>query len=73
MSAGNAGRLEAARFALRSHQWAKGDAFDEDPTAIIDLLTDMRHYCEAHDLCFDDADRIAASHYSAECQEGGSS
>lgn len=67
----NTGRREAARFALRSHAWAKGDAIGEDEYSIIDLLADLRHFCEAEDLCFASLDRIAYAHYVAERRNGG--
>jgi len=69
MSPRDPGRLAAARFALRSHQWAKGEAMDADAAdewIIIDLLTDLRHLCDRHDLCFAGLDRIAYAHYATE-------
>ena len=33
---------------------------------IVDLLTDLRHYCRKHDLDLDDLARISADHFAAE-------
>ena len=66
MSLCNTGRVDAARFALASLQWAKGEAIEEDETAVIDMLTDLRHYCDAAGLCFGDLDHLAYIHYAAE-------
>lgn len=69
----NTGRCEAARFALRSHGRAKGDVAGEDEYAVIDLLADLRHYCDAENLCLGGLDRIAYAHYVAERRNGGAS
>ena len=60
-------RANAARFALHSFQWAKGEAITGDDAAVIDLLTDIRHYCEASGFSFADLDRLAAMHFEEEC------
>ena len=60
----NGVRASAAGFALKSHAWAKGDGTED--ASLIDLLTDLRHYCDAHGLGFADADRLAHQHYLAE-------
>ncbi len=65
----NTGRSDAARFALRSYQWAKSDWLDpdeEDPDALIDLLADLRHFCDTRGVCYADYDRIACDHYDEE-------
>jgi hypothetical protein len=36
--------------------------------SVTDLLTDIRHYCDANGLDFAHLDRIAYSHY---CEENG--
>ncbi|MFI4915127.1 MAG: hypothetical protein ACIAS6_01295 [Phycisphaerales bacterium JB060] len=61
-----AGRVDAASFALRQHQWAKGDLMVEDDVAVIDLLADLRHYCQAQRLDYEDLDGIANAHYLIE-------
>jgi hypothetical protein len=33
---------------------------------IVDILTDLRHYCTAHGIDFANADRIAGDHYFEE-------
>lgn len=66
MTARNSGRCEAARFALASHSWSKGETMEESATSIIDLLADLRHFCDAEILDFADLDRVAGTHYHAE-------
>jgi len=34
--------------------------------AVIDILTDLRHFCASSGLDFDNLDRIASGHYSEE-------
>jgi hypothetical protein len=43
----------------RTAKWAKDDA-------MRDLLSDVRHYCDAHGIDFAQADRTAYDHYLAE-------
>jgi len=44
--------------------------FDEPgEPGVIDLLADLRHYCDAHKLDFANLDRIAYGHYTAEVGE----
>ncbi len=42
----------------------------EAETNVIDLLTDLRHYCDRERLCLGDLDRIAHGHYTAELERG---
>ena len=73
MNPENSARAERALFALRSYLRAKGEGFaHEDLEAdITDLLADLRHLFEAHELCFGDLDRTAYAYYSAERGAGG--
>lgn len=66
MNRDNTGRVSAARFALASFQWANGEAISEDEHVVIDLLADLRHYCDVFGFCFVDLDRIAYAHYLVE-------
>ncbi len=66
MSSSNSGRCEAARFAMTSYHWSKGETMEESATSIIDLLADLRHFCDAENLDFADLDRVAGTHYHAE-------
>jgi hypothetical protein len=36
---------------------------------VSDLLADLRHYCDAHNLCFGDRDRLGHTHYQAELED----
>jgi len=44
---------------------------NEDREDLVDLLTDLRHWCAKTGINFEDANRIAAGHFFAE-QGGGS-
>lgn len=35
-------------------------------TAVVDLLSDLRHYCERHRLDYEIADRYAQNHHGVE-------
>ena len=60
----NAFRVKAAGSALKRHAWQKGE--DPEDASLIDVLADLRHYCDAYGLGFADADRLAHQHYLAE-------
>lgn len=40
--------------------------YDEDLSAVADLLADLLHYCDAEDVEFDDALDTARMHHEAE-------
>lgn len=42
---------------------------DEKDVAVIDLLTNLRHYCDHHRFDFAKLDRLAYQHYIAEVNE----
>jgi hypothetical protein len=42
---------------------------DEQDAAVIDLLANLRHYCDHHQFDFAKLDRLAYQHYIAEVQE----
>ncbi|HVW11300.1 MAG TPA: hypothetical protein VHC90_22095 [Bryobacteraceae bacterium] len=47
----NAQRIQTARYALASSLWARGEApRPADDFTVIDLLTDLRHYCVRHGI-----------------------
>jgi hypothetical protein len=62
-------RPDTARFALASACWARGDGITCDEEALIDLLTDLRHFCAAAGLSFDEALRLSIQHFAAETGE----
>jgi hypothetical protein len=39
---------------------------DDTRSAVIDLLTDLRHYCDHNDIDLGAADKMAHQHYLAE-------
>jgi hypothetical protein len=39
---------------------------DSQPFFVSDLLADLRHYCDAHGLDFEDCDRRGHDHYTNE-------
>lgn len=56
--------------AERAHRVIENYNDDDDERAnAIDLLTDVRHWCDEHGECYGDLDRIAHEHYFAELGE----
>jgi len=62
----NSDRVRRARSALCSAY----DPYQEGKDALVDLLADLRHYCDSHGWDFADADRVAHDHYLIELAEG---
>lgn len=48
-------------------QWQRGILDGRE--LVVDILATLRHFADTHAVDFADADRIAYSHYSAECHE----
>jgi hypothetical protein len=64
----NASRAGYAAKALIAYDRAKNN--DEDiPTAVGDLLADLRHFCDGHGLDFDALNDNGARHYGHEANE----
>jgi len=42
---------------------------DDDETAIVDLLADIRHWCDEHAQAYAALDRRAHEHYTTEAVE----
>ncbi len=57
----NAERVARAEEALKAEGWP-----EEGKCAVVDLLSDLRHFCDANDLSYHELDRTAHHHYSAE-------
>ena len=45
---------------------ACGHRGDDPKSTVIDILTDLRHWCAVEAIDFDDLNRIAAGHFFAE-------
>ena len=45
---------------------AYNDNKDDPATLVADLLADLRHYCDAHNIDFADCDRRGRDHYTNE-------
>ena len=60
----NADRANDAETALAAHAELVGN--DEQPTAIVDLLTDLMHLCDEQSLNFDNLLGTARNHHSHE-------
>lgn len=45
---------------------------DEAIADVTDILADLRHFCDHHEISLSDADRSAHQHYLAEKQEAQS-
>jgi hypothetical protein len=43
---------------------------EEFRTALVDLLADIRHYCDSSRIAFHDLDQSAHRHYTAEVVQG---
>ena len=56
-------RAKRAQNALNGGNYHEGSA--DDPTAVVDLLADLRHFCDARGMDFADLDRIAYNHYTS--------
>jgi hypothetical protein len=68
----HAHRIATARFALSSASQARGDKPAICDEAVVDLLADLRHFCAARRIDFDECNRIAETHFNAELSGGNS-
>ena len=68
----HAHRIATARFALSSASQARGDKPAVCDEAVVDLLADLRHFCAARRIDFDECNRIAETHFNAELSGGNS-
>lgn len=57
-------RARRAQDALNGGNYHEGST--DDPTAVVDLLADLRHFCDARGLDFAELDMSAYSHYIKE-------
>jgi len=65
MTSENVRRAKEAKKVL-----AKDSDFKYDPKAsLVDLLTNLMHYCNEAGLDFDDSVRVAKDHFSYEASE----
>ena len=71
----NRDRAERARSALQAYIEARGEAFENSSSEIVDLIADLLHLTAALDEGFDPIDstlRLARMHFEAErAEEGG--
>ncbi len=65
----NDDRARRAAHALRAYRDYTGDGATAPDEDVIDFLTDLRHYCDRHDLALGNCDRIAHGHYLEELTE----
>jgi hypothetical protein len=63
----NDDRAEWAAAALRHFQCTTGTDYDD---AIVDLLSDLMHWCDRNELDFEASMSIARMHYEAETGSG---
>ena len=66
----NAQRITTARLALKSASWARGDDLAGSDEAVIDLLTDLRHFCVARHIDFTACNEAAEACFSADINGG---
>jgi len=72
MTTSNATRAERAENALRVYIEAKGEAFEDSSSEIVDLIADLLHLAARTDEGDDPIDstlRLARMHYEAEADE----
>ena len=62
----NQSRITAAQTALDAHRDRAKDFTSNAEEAIVDLMTNLRHLCEAEDLDFTGIVRMSRSHFSEE-------
>ncbi|MCA9307473.1 MAG: hypothetical protein KDA16_13135 [Phycisphaerales bacterium] len=48
------------------HGRARTSNHDDQTDAVTDILADIRHWCDAYAVDFDNCNRIAADHHQAE-------
>lgn len=65
----NDDRAKRAAHTLRAYRDYTGDGATSPDEDVIDLLTDLRHFCDRHDLNLGIYDRIAHAIYLAELDE----
>jgi hypothetical protein len=68
----NAQRIGTARSALSAAMWARGDDFPLTDEAVINLLTDLRHFCIARHINFAGCNGVAEGRFMAEIEGGRS-
>ena len=57
----------AARIHVAKKRYCRGEYDDESPeTFAVDLLADIRHFCDKHQLEFHKLNKLAYGHYTAE-------
>ena len=66
----NARRVATARSALGAAMWARGTNPAICDEAVIDLLTDLRHFCIARYIDFAACNAAAETHFEAEISGG---
>ena len=59
-------RLSAAEAAIEAHRDATRDFRSDREEAVIDLLTNIRHLCDAEDLDFQAIARMSLTHFNSE-------
>lgn len=62
----NHSRAQAAGQAIEAHCDATGDHENDSFDDVVDLLTNLRHYCKTNGLSFGSALRVSKDHYEAE-------
>jgi hypothetical protein len=70
----NRDRAERARGALQAYIEARGEAFENSSSEIVDLIADLLHLTADLDEGFEPIDstlRLARMHFEAECAEEG--
>jgi len=69
MHKSNKKRAKRARKAIVNYSTGYGPPSNELETDIVDMMTDLRHLCDADGLSYAELDRRACGHYCAEVQD----
>lgn len=65
----NEDRADWAEDALEYYSERVGDTAEEQPTAVVDLLGDLMHFCNRRGFNFSTLLATAEMHYDAETEE----
>jgi len=59
-------RVQAAQHAIDQHRDCKRDFTNSEQEQVVDLFTDLRHWCKQNDVDFSRAVRISNFHFNDE-------
>lgn len=66
VEATNTGEFSRANRVAKASVAIHAAGYEDDDTAVLDLLADLRHYCDASNIDFTEQDNLARRHYVEE-------